>query len=427
LASLALGALLGFLLMWNVNYLRFMRNEMHMNDFGKVYCSARAFLAGEGMYGPDPGQPIPMGIEAQTHLWNLNPPHFHLLVVPFALLSEDHALVFWFLLNFLGLAAACVLVRSELRLTLTKREVFFTLLAFLAFSGMAMVLVTGQHSFLLLFLLTLAWRSARHGRWTLAGAILGTLIALKLFLALFLPYLLLTGRWRALAAAFGTLAFLFVLGYLIFGGEAYRAWVGLLHGIDWEWRAMNASAAGILARTFGRSPNFLPLVEAPGIARGVFPVLAAAFSFVTLGAILRDNAPGSTDRHFLLLTLCSLLASPLGWTYYLWMALGPLVAFILFLRSATGVSRRRARWAFLLVVIGCLGLMVPHTFVELCQPNRFFTVTLGSTYFWSLLALWLAVIVSVLAGVEWKAGGDRTQQQFPIQATGCSSGCIPLP
>lgn len=413
IAGLALGVLLVLLLIWNGFSVWIMRNNLHMNDFGKVYYSTMAFLAGEGMYGPNPATLIPVGKELQKQFWNLNPPHFHLLIIPFALLPEDGALFLWFFFNFVCLAAACALVCSELGLAPTAREVFFTLLAFLAFSGMAMVLVTGQFSFLLLFLLTLAWRFARRERWTTAGTILGMLIALKLFLAIFLPYLFLTGRRRALASALGTLTLLFVFGYIVFGGEAYRTWQGHLHDIDWEWAAMNASAAGLLSRAFDHSPYYLPLVVAPRFAQVIFLVLSAALSLVTLGAIHRDSAPGGTDRHFLLLMLCSLLVSPLGWTYYLWMALGPLVAILLVLRGMTAASRRLYRRVFFLAALGCLGLAVPFPIVVAGQPNMFLTVTLGSTYFWSLLALWLAVVLSPFANMGLKGGIHCSSKVVP--------------
>src|SRR5262245_47595150 len=77
-----------------VVFARFMFQTLHMNDFGKFYYSAQAFLNGGDMYAPSPATAIPV-IDEVREFANMNPPHFHLLVLPFARLSPLAAIVSW--------------------------------------------------------------------------------------------------------------------------------------------------------------------------------------------------------------------------------------------------------------------------------------------------------------------------------------------
>jgi hypothetical protein len=69
--------------------------RLHMNDFGKFYYAARLFLDGPNMYEPSPATFIPVGPKAVHVFLNLNPPHFHLLVLPLSVLPVETAGVIW--------------------------------------------------------------------------------------------------------------------------------------------------------------------------------------------------------------------------------------------------------------------------------------------------------------------------------------------
>jgi len=92
-----------------------------LNDFGRIYYSAAAFWKAEPMYGWNPTVPqhIPGtntldGEEFVLDLPNLNPPHFHLVFLPLALLPVEAAFVLWTLL---GLACVGSAGRMTLRET----------------------------------------------------------------------------------------------------------------------------------------------------------------------------------------------------------------------------------------------------------------------------------------------------------------------
>src|SRR5438132_3076754 len=91
---------LGGLVVWNA--LLFYTMAQHdMTDFGKFYYAAVAFLQGQNMYGSSAAT---LAGELQVQLSrNMNPPHFHLLLLPLALLPAGLALALWGIASLLSL------------------------------------------------------------------------------------------------------------------------------------------------------------------------------------------------------------------------------------------------------------------------------------------------------------------------------------
>ena len=85
-----------------------------------------------------------------------------------------------------------------------------------------------------------------------------------------------------------------------------------------------------------------------------------------------------------MLLLASLLLSPLGWVYYLWIAFGPAAATI---GNARFWERRRP--ADLLLIPGLGGWLWYGKMAHWGQPSPLATATFASMYFWALLSLWL--------------------------------------
>src|SRR5262245_3978113 len=85
---------------------RTMFGEWHMSDFGKFYYAARAFLDGQPMYGPTPATATVLRPGLTIQLWDMNPPHFHLLILPLARLDPLPAILTWTALNAGALAVA---------------------------------------------------------------------------------------------------------------------------------------------------------------------------------------------------------------------------------------------------------------------------------------------------------------------------------
>ena len=179
-----------------------------------------------------------------------------------------------------------------------------------------------------MLLMTLVWRDARHGRWTRAGACLGLGMSIKPFLLIFVPYLILSRRWRGPAAAGLTIGSFFLLGLAVFGVENHRSWLQRLSTAhSWAWLPMNASLYGMLSRALTDNPMFNSLARLDdncirtiwlclGIPAGLLALIVSTHRFF-----------GKADRpRFGILLVSALLFSPLGWTYYFWLPLGPIAS-----------------------------------------------------------------------------------------------------
>ena len=88
-----------------------------------------------------------------------------------------------------------------------------------------------------------------------------------------------------------------------------------------------------------------------------------------------------------------LLLSPLGWVYYFWFLLPPLLALLI---SGDGLDGRARR----LVWIGLAATFVPSPIPWLSFMTGAMTSTLGSIYAWGLLLLWLGAIRNPIATPE---------------------------
>jgi hypothetical protein len=113
------------------------------NDFGRMYASATLFAAGEDMYSWTPAVPAHLGDDYDIDLYNMNSPHFHLLLLPLTLLhNPDYAFVVWWELSGLCLfhAGKRTLAEIDVDLTPTRRQTALVLL--LAFSGTAAMIYT---------------------------------------------------------------------------------------------------------------------------------------------------------------------------------------------------------------------------------------------------------------------------------------------
>lgn len=348
------------------------------NDFGKFYFATRYWLDGKSMYATSPATELGGVAElAGRQFLDMNPPHFHLVVLPFLAWSLRRAAIIWLIANIYTAGLAAALIVRELEIDVRKEHVLPLLFAILACSATAAVTVTGQFTALLLLPMVLAWRAARAERWARAGAWLGLLISVKPFFGLFLPLLLTRRRsWPAVVSAAAAIAGAFGVGVAVFGWRTHREWLDALGAVDWTWAAMNASVYGTLARALAPSPSYAMVANAPGLIRVVWIVASAGIALGTWLAWTR-----STDHGFAATILAAVLISPLGWIYYGWLVVGPCAA--LWRRT-----RPRIVW------FGLAALAVPLPLVTAFQPSAIATITWGSAYTWGILSLWLGVLAS---------------------------------
>src|SRR5208282_3828124 len=175
-------ALLPSLLCWNLFLLGILFVSMPRNDFGRPFWSTLAFLRGGDMYAFNESAVYVFNETTVLPLWDLNPPHAHLLLLPLAVLPPRLALLAWCILGGLCLYASLRIILTQIGLELTPSQREWMVLGLLAFTGMGTALGTGHMSFPLMLLITLAWCDARNGRWLRAGAWLGLGMSIKPFL-----------------------------------------------------------------------------------------------------------------------------------------------------------------------------------------------------------------------------------------------------
>lgn len=408
-----------FLMMWNGVLAYLMVSKGNMIDFGIFYYTAQAFLNGQDMYTPSPATLAPVNPLFWMHFGNLNPPHFHFLLLPLAWLPPAWALSLWTVMNLGAFTVSLFLIVKELKVRLTLWAGALLILAFLGFSGTGFLILTGQMTFLLLPWLTVAWIKARHGHWTQAGIYLGIAMSLKLFLLLFLAYFLIRGQVRSAAVACGVTTLCYLTGIMVFGLKSYQSWLSTLQAVDWSALATNASFLGFLSRTFSESPQFAPVL----VLSSVEPIWLLGIGFIaliTLWAVKHDQSLIAVDRSFALILVSALLISPLGWIYYLFLPLGPCAALIVSWRQSIlcfqSGHRSPWKWAQLIAIGGSLpGLFLPYQLSDLWQPNPMATLWLANCYFWTLLSLWIVLL----------AGWKNAQLQSAVSiSTPASLACV---
>ena len=386
--------LLFVVLVWNGLLLRAMQH-LHLNDLGKFYYDAQAFLAGAPMYQPSPATLIPITETTSKQLLNLNPPHFHLVLLPIAWLGPTTVATVWLLT---GLVALGLSVRATFRTLDTVPSTERLLLGgLLLISSVAFgsVLVTGQVTLHLLPLVTWAWIAARTHRWTQAGVALGLAVSVKPFMLVFLPWLALRGRTGPVFTSVLVAGAAFASGIVVFGTQAWNGWLSAIGAIDWHGLPMNASFRGYLARIFDHTVSYHTVFDAPDIVIPIWVAGFVAIGLTSLTVVVLDRTPSATDRAFTLLLLAALLMAPLGWIYYVLLALPSTIG--LFLRRAdslrtdpTGRALERAR--LVAAVAGGGLLLLPTAALLVPEPSTLHTLTVGSAHFWAVWCLWCAVV-----------------------------------
>jgi hypothetical protein len=344
-----------------------------MQDFGIFDRSSRLLRDGASLYEPERDS---SGATVERPL-NLNPPHFHLVLLALTPFAPVTAFAVWLAVSLVALVWTIALIRRALPLHVWGLALLASLIV--VSPAMHSTLMTGQVGVLLLLPFTLAWLAARAGRDTAAGVWLGLCAGIKPFLLLFAVALIVQRRWRSTVAMGIAIAAMFACGAALVGVAAYADWIRQLGGVTWAEHYMNASLLGLLERTFSATPwGRHPLMDIPGAIR---PLWVIATGTVCALTYLSWRSTRDVDRLFLMTGAAMLLVSPLGWVYYLWFLMPPLAALL----AEPGRLSRREAW---LLAIGLILLFVPPPLPWRSFVSGSLTATLGSIYSWGLLVLW---------------------------------------
>jgi len=220
----ALGILFFILALYNLVYFVCGYTAMHTQDFGKLFNTTTSLLNGRyDGYINSFATLVLISRYKYCYLFNMNPPHFHILLIPISFFNIYSAFYIWTFINFMCLIISLILIIKETRIKITFFRSFLIFFGVLIFASTVPNLLTGQLSFLLLLPFTLAWIAARRGNWLKAGVWMGILMSVKLFLLIYLPYLVLKRQYRAAAVACLSAALCFGCGLLVFGWKAQIA------------------------------------------------------------------------------------------------------------------------------------------------------------------------------------------------------------
>jgi hypothetical protein len=271
------------------------------SDFASFYESAAAWRSGSSPFVSD---------------WrvNLNPPLMLWLFAPFTLWPLATAAWAWIVFQLVALALLIEISAREIATPPPHGALVRGLMLTMAAPtvALAQLIREGQWILWLAVLVTLAWRFTRRNRPVAAAALVGIAIALKPFTWWF--WLVLPAPFRApmLAAGAAGLSATVVLSYLT-GPDVFREWFQLsgtlttAHLTHW----LNISVPGHATRALGTSWMAGTLI--------VTVMMLAVFWRA-------QTRPSTNSGRWWLAGLASVIASPLGWAYYLVLGLGPAVA-----------------------------------------------------------------------------------------------------
>jgi glycosyl transferase family 87 len=169
------------------------------------------------------------------------------------------------------------------------------------------------------------------------GIGIGIAAGVKLTPLIFIPYLLLTRRYRQAATASAVFAATVALGYAILPGDSGTYWANGLflkaNRIVFLGTRGNQSLRGVLTRLAGSvSAGTLPWIAAA--------VLVAAAGLVTAALLYRARQPVPA---MLACALTGLLVSPLSWDHH-WVWVAPGMALLVHLGATAARGRVRAAW-----------------------------------------------------------------------------------
>ncbi len=169
------------------------------------------------------------------------------------------------------------------------------------------------------------------------GIGIGVAAGVKLTPLIFIPYLLLTRRYRQAATASGVFAATVALGYAILPGDSGTYWANGLflkaNRIVFLGTRGNQSLRGVLTRLAGSvSSGTVPWLAAA--------VLVAVAGLVAAALLYRARQPVPA---MLACALTGLLVSPLSWDHH-WVWVAPGLALLAHLGAVAGRRAVRAAW-----------------------------------------------------------------------------------
>lgn len=321
-------------------------------DFFQEWASARNLFEGLPIYGN-------LGDAVQRHLGlavgssdqagvrvvvevNAHPPTSVLLTAPFALLDYPDAVLAWNLVSLALLVPTVWMISRALGYRFVWWHALPLITLLLLCNPLRQQVYLGQFNLVLLFLLTAAWAADRSERPWLAGALLGTATAVKLFPGFLFLYFALSRRWRTVAAGLITLAALTAGTALVTGAAVYREYFqDVLPQVERSQSGWtNVSLMGFWKKLFDPATaleHVEPLWRSPLIARVGAMLSGLVVVLVLARVVRRGRTRPLQDWAYGLALTAMLLVSPICWDHYFIMLLLPLALLASNLPTSSGL------------------------------------------------------------------------------------------
>jgi hypothetical protein len=303
--------------------------DIYRKDFLQEYLMAKAILNGINPYLP---------VRELAQIWlsdataynaithpSLHPPLMGLLSLPLGLLSYQQASLVWLAFESACMLIALMLIFRGFGKPIEPLVLFVLLFMALGFGPVEDELWYGQLNALLLLLMVGSWLALRAGKGSMGGALLGGVIALKWIAWPFVLFLIIRRKWKSIimvAVVLGAanLLAMLVLGFRIVKDYYLNVVPSAAYIRTFEFN-LSASAFGLhLFTELGWYHKLIPLWNSPKLALVSSYSIMLAVLLIGLGMALRAS---TFDTAFGLLTVVSILVSPVAWSHYLLLAAIP--------------------------------------------------------------------------------------------------------
>ena len=310
---------------------------------------------------------------AKPPVWHYGPVE-HLVTLPlFLCASLRQAYVAWLFVCYAFVAIAMLIAKRIVG------DWFVVIVVFFNFNPLYEALTQRTIELFELMLLFLAYALYRRGRDTGAGMAIGTAAMTKFLPLIYLPWLVLQRRWRALLAAVAVIVPIAVATQFIFGWQNSGILIQLGHG-SFNKSELNQSFSGVVIRIAEWTHTNLPI---PTISR-----VAIVIGLVALSLFLLRGRRGA-DVEFGLLAVAMVLLPPHNEQYYFVFLLIPYV--LLYPRHRSEWSWRTALLALSFVLVA---VPIPMSLLQRATGLDVFSLYLRAGIPFVGAALLVAVLVS---------------------------------
>lgn len=403
-------------------------------DFFQEWASARNVYRGWPVY-------TPQAVTARAYLnfrppadrptlmlpYNAHPPPAVLLALPLGALDYSDAFLFWSLLSLVCFGISVGLVFGQLGIRWPLWFVLPAIGLLLICNPFRQQVTQGQLNLVLLLLLTGVWTADRNDWPRLAGLLLGTATALKLFPGFLFLYFALRRQWSALALGAVAVLGWTVLTGSILGWDTYRDYVQTvlpdLACYQGWWP--NVSLVGFWGKLFGTEGKTIPLWPSPLLARGLALASIILVTGLAGGVIVRARNRADRDWAFGVTLIAMVLASPIAWDHYFLLLLLPVT---LLWQRLPPVWTYRLVYGLALVIGWTTPILYWRRFIPGVTPYNWLTLTadplqtLTALAFPTYALLGLYALGVLLEQGETEAAAESPKKDVPEDAT---AACAP--